>query len=187
MCRCHGSFCIFCGTTTTTNNNNNNNTNTHLHAPTPTYTHLHTTYHLPPTACRLPPTTNQPPTTNHHLEPLLAQTSNTMKSDRSTNKLFGVNAGKIFLILFGFPSIVGLHFLANHFLSFFLHRFFKSFSCWPQRDKQRPEDARNFLNSREPPEPLSDRRLGQAVRMLQLVAWTSGREEVRSSGRRCFS
>ena len=39
---------------------------------------------------------HQPPSTNHHLQPWLVQTSNTMKLDRSTNKLFGVNAGIIF-------------------------------------------------------------------------------------------
>ena len=41
---------------------------------------------------------HQPPSTNRRLQPLLAQTSNTMKLDRSTNNLFGVNAGIFFYV-----------------------------------------------------------------------------------------
>eukprot|EP00438_Fugacium_kawagutii_P031392 Skav217522 [mRNA] locus=scaffold4186:9463:10272:+ [translate_table: standard] len=40
------------------------------------------------------------------------------------------------------------------------------------------KDCRSFLASLEPPEQVSDRRLGQAVRMLQIVAWTCGRFQV---------
>ena len=40
------------------------------------------------------------------------------------------------------------------------------------------KDCRRFLASMQPPEAVSDRRLGQAVRMLQVVAWTCGRLQV---------
>jgi len=40
------------------------------------------------------------------------------------------------------------------------------------------KDCRSFLASLQPPELVSDRRLGQAVRMLQVVAWTCGRSQV---------
>ena len=40
------------------------------------------------------------------------------------------------------------------------------------------KDCRSYLASLEPPEMVSDRRLGQAVRMLQVVAWTCGRSQV---------
>lgn len=40
------------------------------------------------------------------------------------------------------------------------------------------KDCRSYLASLQPPELVSDRRLGQAVRMLQVVAWTCGRSQV---------
>lgn len=40
------------------------------------------------------------------------------------------------------------------------------------------KDCRSHLASLQPPELVSDRRLGQAVRMLQVVAWTCGRSQV---------
>ncbi|CAE8647672.1 unnamed protein product, partial [Polarella glacialis] len=39
-------------------------------------------------------------------------------------------------------------------------------------------DVRRLLSAMRPPAPISDRRLGQAVRMLQVVAWTNGRAQV---------
>ena len=52
---------------------------------------LRTILHLSPTCLRFHHH-HQPPSTNHLLQPLLAQTPNAMKLEGPTNKLFGVNA-----------------------------------------------------------------------------------------------
>ena len=39
-------------------------------------------------------------------------------------------------------------------------------------------DCRRFFAGLQPPSAVSDRRLGQAVRMMQVAAWTCGRSEV---------